>query len=156
MNVAVAAGLSNATLRMQAGLDPPVSTKFIMLAGIRDTNPYEQFNIDNSFIEMISVQDLKNNFDKIRQQMKRLSGLTDIVYIHVDLSVLDPSEIPGHPNAVPNGPMSHDLAACLKSIFAFPKVAALGIASLHDDAEETSINAAYRLIEGAVKGIKSR
>ena len=156
MNVAVAAGLSNATLRMQAGLDPPISTKFIVMAGVRDTNPYEQFNIDNSFIETISVSDLKNNSENVKKQMKRLSGLTDILYVHVDLSVIDPSEIPGHPHAVPHGPKSNELAACLETIFSFPKVAALGIASLHDEADQASINATYRLIEGAIRGVKSR
>ena len=156
MNVAVAAGLSNATLRMQAGLDPPISTKFIVMAGIRDTNPYEQFNIDNSFIETLSVTDLKHNSKNIKKQMERLSGLTDILYVHVDLSVLDPSEIPGHPHAVPHGPTSHELAVCLETIFSFHKTAALGIASLHDEADEMSIKAAYRLIEGAINGIKNR
>ena len=156
MNVAVAAGLSNATLRMQAGLDPPISTKFIVMAGIRDTNPYEQFNIDNSFIETISISDLKHNSENIKKQMKRLSGLTDILYVHVDISVLDPSEIPGHPHTVPHGPTSRELADCLETMFSFPRAAALGIASLHDEAEEMSVKAAYRLIEGALKGIKNR
>ena len=156
MNVAIAAGLSNSTLRMQAGLDPPISTKFIVMAGIRDTNPYEQFNIDNSFIETISINDLKHNSENIKKQMRRLSGLTDILYIHVDLSVLDPSEIPGHPHTVPHGPTSRELADCLETMFSFPRAAALGIASLHDEADEMSVKAAYRLIEGALKGIKNR
>ena len=56
MNVAVAAGLSNTMLRQQAGLDPSISTKHIVMAGVQDTTPYEELGIDNSFIERISVE----------------------------------------------------------------------------------------------------
>ena len=59
MNVAVAAGLSNTMLRQQAGLDPPISTKHIVMAGVQNTNPYEQLNIDNSFIETLSVAEMR-------------------------------------------------------------------------------------------------
>ena len=156
MNVAVAAGMSNSTLRMQAGLDPPISTKFIVMAGVRDTTPYEEFNIDNSFIQRLSVEDLKQNSPSVQKQMKRLSALTDVLYVHVDLSVLDPSEIPGHPHAIHHGITSKELSACLETIFSFPKAAALGIASLPDDANKKSIASAYQLVEGAIKGIKNR
>jgi hypothetical protein len=156
MNVAVAAGLCNENLRLQAGLDPPLSTKYIVMAGVRDTNPYEQLHIDNSFIEILSVDDIRNLSGNIHRQMKRLSGLTDIIYIHVDLSVLDPKEVPGHPHAAPDGPSSDELSAFLEAVFKYPKVAALGIASLPDDPEEVSLQAVYRLIIGAIQGVKDR
>ncbi len=156
MNVAVAAGLCNFNLRLQAGLDPPLSTKYIVMAGVRDTNPYEEFNIDNSFIEKISVDEIRGLSNNIRNQMERLSRLTDVIYIHVDLSVLDPAEIPGHPHAFPDGPSSQQLAATLEVMFNFPKTAALGIASCPDNPEDITSNAAYRLIESAIRGIRNR
>jgi len=156
MNVAVAAGLNNSNLRLQAGLDPPLSTKYIVMAGVRDTNPYEEFNIDNSFIETISVDEIKELSNNIRKQMDRLSRLTDVIYIHVDLSVLDPAEIPDHPHAFPDGPSSQQLAASLEVMFSYPKAAALGIASCPDNPEDITTKAAYRLIEGAIQGVKNR
>jgi arginase family enzyme len=72
------------------------------------------------------------------------------------MSVLDPSEIPGHPQAAPDGPTSKELAAFLERIFRHEKAAAIGIASLHDDADESSIRSAYTLIEGAIRGVKGR
>ena len=156
MNVAVAAGLCNENLRLQAGLDPPLSTKYIVMAGVRDTNPYEQLYIDNSFIEILSVDDIRNLTDPIHKQMKRLSELTDIIYIHVDLSVLDPQEVPGHPHAAADGPSSQELSAFLETIYKYPKAAALGIASMPENPEEVTLQAAYRLIAGAMQGIKSR
>jgi arginase len=156
MNVAVAAGRCNTTLRLQAGLDPPLSTKYIVMAGVRDTNPYEQVHIDDSFIERISVDELRGLSPVIGKQIQRVSGLTDVIYVHVDLSVLDPEEIPGYPHRVREGPSSRELAACLRVMFKYPQVAALGIAAMPEEPEEISLQAANRLIEGAFQGIQDR
>jgi hypothetical protein len=156
MNVAVAAGKCNSNLRLQAGLDPPLSTKYIVMAGVRNTNPYEEVHIDDTFIERISVDDLRGCTESIDTQMNRLSRLTDILYVHVDLSVLDPAELPGHPEAVPDGPTSTQLAECLKTMFKHKMAAALGIASLQEGAQEITMKAAYKLIEGAIEGVKAR
>lgn len=156
MNVAVAAGICCATLRLQTGLDPPLSTKYIVMAGVRDTNPYEQVHIDNTFIETISVDEIRSVSENIDTQMKKLSRLTDVIYVHVDMSVLDPSEIPGHPYPVPGGPASSELAACLKAIFKYKKAGAIGIASMPDKPAEISLKAANVLLEGVIQGIKSR
>ena len=61
MNVAVAAGLSNTMLRQQAGLDPAISTKHIVMAGVQDTTPYEEWDIDNSFIETVSAEEIEGD-----------------------------------------------------------------------------------------------
>ncbi len=155
MNVAVAAGLCNTTLRLQAGLDPPLSTRHIVMAGVRDTNPYEELNIDNSFIERISVDEMQARSGAIGRQMRRLSNTVDVIYVHVDLSVLDPAVMPGA-SLTKDGLSSRDLALSLQEIFAWRKAAAIGIAGLPDDAGETSLATAYRLIEAAVEGIRMR
>lgn len=155
MNLAVAAGMSNYNLRIQAGLDPPVSTKHIVMAGVRDTTPYEEFAIDNSFIERISSEEI-GSLAGIEDQMKRLSKLTDIIYVHVDLSVLDPVELPGHSNAVEGGPSCEELARFLEVVFSYHKTAAIGIASMNDNPEDVTIKAANRLIEAALRGIQKR
>ena len=156
MNVAVAAGLSNATLRQQAGLDPPLSTKHIVMAGVQNTNPYEQLNIDNSFIETVSVDEMKSLSGAIDTQMERLSSMTDVIYVHVDLSILSAAEMPELPSSMYDRLASSELAACLQKIFAYPKVTAIGIVGLPNDAAEISLRAAYRLIEGAMGGIRNR
>lgn len=167
MNVAVAAGLCNTTLRLQAGLDPPLSTKHIVMAGVRDTNPYEELNIDNSFIERISVDEMQARSGAIGRQMRRLSNAVDVIYVHVDLSVLDPALMPGvsltpgvslmpDVSLTPGGLSSRELALCLQEMFAWSKTAAIGIAGFPDDAGETSLATAYRLIEAAMAGVRMR
>ncbi len=156
MNVAVAAGLSNTTLRQQAGLDPPLSTKHIVMAGVQNTNPYEQLSIDNSFIETISADEMRNLSSTIDTQMQRLSRITDVIYVQVDVSILAAAEMPDLPFSSYDKISSGELSACLEKMFAYPKATAIGIAGLPNDAGETSVGAAYRLIEGAIAGVRSR
>jgi len=156
MNVAVAAGLSNTTLRQQAGLDPPLSTKHIVMAGVQNTTPYEQLSIDNSFIETLSVDELRSLSGSIDFQIDRLSGITDVIYVHVDLSILAAYQMPELPTSPYEKISSDELAAVLRRVCAYPKVTAIGIAGLPNSASQVSVNAAYTLIEGAIGGVKSR
>ncbi|MFQ5750920.1 MAG: arginase family protein [bacterium] len=158
MPVAVAAGHCLHRLRLQSGLDPALPERYIVLAGLRDTDPLEQERIDNSLITMLSVEDIRNLSENIHLQMKRLSKLTDLIYIHIDMDVLDPKEVSGHPLTVADGPTSRELAAALELMFHYKKAAALGIASYpyQNDKDNISLKAAYNLIAGAIKGIKER
>ncbi len=156
MNVAVAAGLSNTILRQQAGLDPPLSTKHIVMAGVQDTTPYEEWDIDNSFIERISVEELVGPSGALARQMERLSDLTDVIYVHVDVNILSAGEVPGLPATPFDKISSENLAKVLQSVFSFSKAGAIGIAGVPNGADQVSLDAAYRLIEGAIKGVRSR
>jgi len=159
MNVAVASGLCLTRLRLKTGLEPALPTKYIVMGGLRDVDPLEQEIMDRTFVEYISVQDIRNVSDNITSQMERLSRLTDLIYIHIDMDVLDPSEVSGHPLTAPEGPTSKELAAALEKMFTFEKAAAIGIASLpfgENDKELRSLKAAYNLIEGAIRGVKGR
>jgi hypothetical protein len=159
MPVAIAAGMCLTRLRLKAGLDPALPTKYIVMAGLRDVDPLEQELLDRSQCEFLSVDDIRNLSDKIDQQMERLSRLTEIIYVHIDMDVLDPGEVRGHPLTAPEGPTSQELAAALEMMFQHKKAGAIGIASMpfgERDKEGLSLQAAYRVIEGAIKGIKKR
>jgi len=159
MPVAVSAGLALRNLRLESGLDPALPTRHIVMAAVRDTDPLEQELIDRSDIEMLTVEDIRTRSENIHRQMERLSGLTDVIYIHVDMDVLDPSEVAGHALTVPGGPTSAELAAALTEMFRYEKVAALGIASTpawERDPQGSAREAAYRLMEGALEGAKRR
>jgi len=159
MPVAISAGLCLTRLRLKAGLDPALPTKYIVFGCLRDVDPLEQELLDRSQSEFLSVEDIRSLSEVIDRQMKRLSVLTDVIYVHVDMDVLDPAEVRGHSLTVPQGPTSKELAAAIRKMFVHPKVVAIGIASLPfgpRDKEGISLKAAYRLIEGAVKGVKGR
>ena len=159
MPVAIAAGMGLARMRMKAGLEPALPTRHIVEACVRDTDPLEQDLLDRSDIEQLSVDDIRKRSDNLHRQMKRLSEITDTIYIHVDMDVLDPGEVPGHPLTVAGGPSSVELAAALTEMFRYEKVAALGVASTpfgDRDKSGVSRQAAYNLILGAVQGLQER
>jgi arginase len=159
MPVALAAGLCLTRMRLKAGLDPALPQRHIVEACVRDTDPLERELLDHSEIRQLSVEDIRKCSDNLHREMKRLSAITDAIYIHVDMDVLDPREVLGHPLTVPGGPTSSELATALAEIFRYEKAAALGVASTpfgDRDKDGVSRRAAYNVIVGAVKGIEQR
>jgi arginase len=159
MPVAISAGLCLRNLRVTSGLEPALPIPYIVLGAVRDTDPLEQELIDRAEVERISVDDIRKRSEKIHAQMERLSSLVDRIYIHIDMDVLDPREVEGHPLTVPDGPTSEELASALREMFRYEKAAALGIASTpYGDRDKGGLSkkAAYNLIRGAVLGVKER
>jgi arginase len=158
MPVAVATGRALQRMRLDAHLNPPLSDKHVVMAGVRLTDPLEQDLLDASAIEHLSVDDLRNLTPKVFAQLDRLSRLTDKIYVHIDMDVLDPREVMGHGNKVPNGPSSEQLATLFELIFKrYPKASAIGFATIpQTDEGGLSIAALNRMIEGAVKGLHAR
>ncbi len=159
MPVAISAGLGLGRLRLKSGLDPALPERHIVLAAVRDTDPLEQDLLDRSAVEFLSTEDIKTRSANIDRQMKRLSELTDLIYVHVDKDVLDPPEVRGHPLTVPGGPTSLELAAALTQMFKHEKAAAFGVASTPSgdrDGDGLSRKAAYNLILGAIAGVQQR
>jgi arginase len=158
MPVAVAAGHCLSRLRLRAGLDPPLPTRYIVMGGLRHVYPYERELMDRSQLEFLSTEDLTTLSPAIDAQMERLSRLTDIIYVHVDQDILNPDEVPGFNFPEPGGPTSRELAAGLRTMFRHEKAAAFGVASTpyKNDTDGRARNAAYCLIEGAVQGVLDR
>ena len=159
MPVALAAGMCLTRMRLKTGLEPPVPTNHIVEICVRDTDPLEQELLDHSEIRQLSLNDVRTVSANLRAEMKRLSEATEVIYVHVDMDVLDPPEVPGHPLAVPGGPTSAELAAALTEMFKYEKAAAFGVASTpfgERDKTGASRKAAYNLILGAVNGMQQR
>jgi len=158
MPVAVATGRALQNLRLDAHLDPPLADRLIVMGGVRLTDPLEQHLLDNSLIEQLSVDDLRTMSPAVTSQLDRLSRLADKIYVHIDMDVLDPREVMGHGNKVPNGPSSEQLAALFEMIFRrYAKASAIGFATIPErDEGGLSLAAVNRMIEGAVKGLQAR
>ena len=158
MPVAVATGRALQVMRLDAKLDPPLADRHIVMGGVRLTDPLEQNLLDNSMIEQLSVDDLRNITPAVWAQMDRLNRLTDKIYVHIDMDVLDPREVMAHGNKVPNGPSSEQLATLFEAIFTrYPKASAIGFATIPPtDEGGLSIAAVNRMIAAAVRGVKAR
>lgn len=158
MPVAVATGRALQRMRLDAGLDPPLADQYVVMGGVRLTDPLEQDMLDNSRIEQVSVDDLRRASPAVFAQLDRLNRISDKLYIHIDMDVLDPAEVPGHGNKVPGGPSSRELAALFEQIFArYPKASAIGFATIPaEDPGGVSIAAVNRMITGAIRGVMTR
>jgi arginase len=145
-------------MRLDAKLDPPLSDRHVVMAGVRLTDPLEQSLLDESFIEQLSVEDVRRQTPAVFAQLDRLNRLVDKIYIHIDMDVLDPREVMGHGNKVPDGPSSVELAALFEQIFKrYPKASAIGFATIPStDEGGLSLAAVNRMIAGAIRGLRAR
>ena len=159
MPVAIAAGHALHNLRNTAGLAEPLPMSHIVWGGVRDLDPLEADRFDEYAVQQFSVPDIREISTNLKKQYGDLAERVDVIYVHIDMDVLDPSEVPGHNLTVPDGPSSRELAAALTWMFGNPKTAALGIASTPSfnlDPGGISRQAALNLIEGAIRGAEAR
>jgi arginase len=158
MPVAVATGRALHRLRLDATLDPPMADERVVMGGVRLTDPLEQQLLDSSRIQQVSVDDLRTRSAAVFAQLDRLNRISDKLYIHIDLDVLDPREVMGHGNKVPGGPSSEELAALFEEIFRrYPKASAIGFATIPStDEGGLSLAAVNRMIAAAVRGVAAR
>ena len=159
MPVAIAAGHALHNIRRTTGLAEPLPMSDIVWGGVRDLDPLEADRFAEYEVQQFSVQDIRELSANLREQMDQLADRVDVVYVHIDMDVLDPAEVPGHGLTVADGPSSKDLAAAMTLMFENPKTVALGIASTPSfnlDPDGVSRLAALNLIEGAIKGAQAR
>ena len=159
MPVAVAAGHALHNIRKTAGLTEALPMSDIVWGGVRDLDPLEAERFREYEVQQFSVDDIRRLSDNLKKQMDTLSANVDAIYVHIDMDVLDPEEVPGHDLRVKNGPTSEELAAAMTFMFKYPKSVAIGIASTPAgplDPTGVSRQAALNLIEGAIKGMQAR
>jgi arginase family enzyme len=131
----------------------------IVWGGVRDLDRLEAERFAEYEARQFSVRDIRELSANLRKQIDDLADRVDAIYVHIDMDVLDPAEVPGHDLAVTDGPSSADLAAALALMFENPKTVALGIASTPSfnlDPDGVSRQAALNLIEGAIRGARGR
>lgn len=159
MPVAIAAGHALHNLRQTAGLNEPLAMSDIVWGGVRDLDPLELDRFREYEVQQFSVQDIRDLSVNLRDELNDLAERVDAIYVHIDMDVLDPAEVGGHPLTVPDGPTSAELAEAMTLMFRNPKTVALGIASTPAgsfDADGSSRRAALNLIEAAINGVKAR
>ena len=93
MPLAIANGLALQQVRRDSKLEPALPSSHIVTAGLRDVDPMEQHLLDVSRIDNISVDDIRGITQNFYDQMDALSAVSDKIYVHIDLDILDANGI---------------------------------------------------------------
>ena len=155
MPVAIASGLCLDRFRKQAGLEPAIDPRDIVMVCVRATDPLEQDLIDRTGIEIVPVADIKGSRRALHAAMQRLSSSVDRIYVHFDVDALDSSEVASMWLTAPGGPTWRELAAAMKIIIAYPKIAAFAVSDINPERDKDGkmTEAALAVIEGAIAGL---
>jgi arginase len=134
MALAVLTGAGWKALRETIPGFAPVPEDRVVVAGVRDLEPYQRARLGRSAVHAVpgpfGAEDLQAALDTLRGRVER-------VYLHLDLDVLDSRAGRANEYAAPGGPGPGELVASVDAVFdAFPVAAAALTA--YDPAEDTS------------------
>jgi arginase len=95
----------------------PVAEQRVLLVGARDLDPPEEVYLADAPIRRAEVADLD------------VAELPEgPLYVHVDLDVIDPVDLPGLRYPAPGGPGLAEVAGALRALLGTRRIAAVGIA----------------------------
>lgn len=89
----------------------PIPESLVILAGVRDLEPYQRRRADASEVCAIPGSIDPERFE---QALSRLSSRVSRIYLHVDLDALDSSEARANQYAASGGPSIERLAQCIR------------------------------------------
>jgi len=135
MPVAVAAGKALPRLRKQNGIQVPLQSPDIVMAGLRDLDELERQAIEEDGVEVLREPDLVEKSSGLRAAMDYLSSREDVIYVHVDLDILDPKCAPAAGLPSPGGLTGAQLGQALNAMLEYPKAQALAVVSYRADAD---------------------
>jgi arginase len=152
MPVAILAGLAGPLWRGAAHLDAPIPTDRILIAGARDLDEKEANLIRSTDVRLLTTDDIRSG-DSLANAIRRLAASCELIYLHVDLDILDPSLVPSASTPSAAGLTVTEAAGAMGTVFATGLVAAAGIAGLNPGAGargERSTKNTLALIEQAL------
>jgi arginase len=155
MPVAIALGLCLTRFRQQSGLDVPVDPRDVIMVCVRANDPLEEELIAQSGIELVPVADVKSDCQKLRAAMERLSGSADLIYVHFDVDALDAPEVASMWLTAPGGPTRTELAAAMRIVMAYKRIAAFGIADINPERDTNGqmVQAALSVVKSGIAGL---
>jgi arginase len=152
MPVAILAGLAGPLWRDAAGLAAPVPTDRIVLVGVRELDEKEEDLIRSTDVRVVRASELRDD-GGLTEVIDRLERRCALLYLHVDLDVLDPRFVPSASTPSAHGLTIEDLAEVMVIVLATGKVAATTLSSLNPGAGargERSVASAMKVLEGVL------
>ena len=133
----------------------PLDDRNLIHVGARDLDPRELDVIESSPMARIQVEDLRRNGAEaaLEGALREISGRVDQVYIHMDLDVLDPSELKANDYAAPGGLTVAEMVDVVRATARHLRIAGAGLTAYDpdQDPEGRGLGIAERLL-AAVTG----
>lgn len=148
MPVAILAGLAGPLWRGSAGLIAPIPTDRIVIAGVRDLDEKEESLLHSTDVTMLMAEESTTG-SAFHDAIRHLQGETDLIYLHIDLDVLDPSFVPSSSTPSRNGLTIGQAATMVRIVVTTGKAACVSVAGLNPGAGERgkrSLQSAMELI----------
>ena len=118
MPLAVANGLGNQAYWTGLTDQPVIQSSHTILIGVRDLDPGEQENLQNSDATVLAANMFTSGTAArtLHQVIEELSTAVEQVYLHLDIDVLDPEIVPGVSYPSPSGLVLEQLYDTLELI----------------------------------------
>jgi arginase len=145
MPVAVSAGLCYGNWRVDSRQLVPLPTDRIVMVDVR--------NLDEDEARLITATDVQiAPVSSVQQAVTELAERVDVIYLHIDLDILDERYVPTHRTKEPGGPDVDATLAAMKDVIDTGKVEAIGMVSVYPngDGGEIAIEAASKLLRESV------
>lgn len=148
MPVAVSAGLCYGDWRIASRQEVPLPTDRIVMVDVRNLDPDEEKLINATDVDVVPVAG-----DALKQSVERLAEKVDVIYLHIDLDILDSSFVPTHRTKEPNGPDVETTLAAMKTVIDTGNVEAIGMVSVYPngDGGDIAVRAASDLLRESVR-----
>jgi arginase len=153
MPVAVSAGLCYGGWRMASRQEVPLPTDRIVMVDVRNLDPDEEKLIRATDVTVVPVEGAE-----FEAAIGRLADDVDVIYLHIDLDILDESFVPTHRTKEPNGPDVVKTLAAMKTVIDTGKVEAIGMVSVYPNGPggEIAVQAATDLLRESVRHWNAR
>lgn len=152
MPVAILAGLAGPIWRGAAGLQATIPTDRIHILGPREVDEKEAALLRSTDVRLLSDTEL-DDAALVRRTVEQLAGHVDMIALHIDLDVLDPSLVPSSSTPSPEGLTLSEASEVLATVLATGKVATLTVAGLNPGAGtrgKRSVESALKLIDRTI------
>jgi arginase len=151
MPVAVAAGLAHREWRERSRLVAPIPTDRILMVDVRNLDPEEAVLVRAVGIPVLSPAPGFPGGD-LAAAVADLAARCDLLYLHIDVDILDLSLVPNHPTGEPNGPDVAQTLAAMETVFATGKVAVVALVSVRADGAggAVSLRSGIELLAGSM------
>ena len=152
MPVSILAGLAGPVWREAAQLDATIPTDRILIAGTREIEEKEEVLLRSTNVRVITTDEVQAGHI-FENAVDRLAERVEMLYVNIDLDVLDPSLVPSATTPSPNGLSIKQASRMLKYAISTGKTAVIAVTSLNPGGRqrgERSIASALALLESSL------